>query len=112
MSATASGTEDLAQALVAAIESELAALEAEDAEAIIAASDAKAQALGALSAAIAGGAAPPRPLLETARDLNTQAILKSRAKLISVEKRLVALRPGPAIPRPDPVTYGRNGRWA
>ena len=104
--------EDLAQALVAAIEGELAALDAEDADAIMAASDAKAAALAQLSAAIAGGAAPPRPLLEVARDLNSQAILKSRAKLINVEKRLAALRPGPIIPRPEPVTYGRNGRWA
>ena len=103
---------ELAQTLVAAIRSELAALDAEDADAILAASAAKAQALAALSAAFAAGAPPPRPLLEEARDLNTQAILKSRAKLISVEKRLVALRPGPAIPRPEPVTYGRNGRWA
>lgn len=104
--------DDLAQALVAAIRSELDALDAEDADAITAASDGKAKALADLSAAIAGGAPPPRPLLEEARDLNTQAILKSRAKLISVEKRLAALRPGPAIPRPEPVTYGRNGRWA
>jgi anti-sigma factor RsiW len=104
--------DDLAQALVAAIRSELDALDAEDADAILAASDAKARALADLSAAIAGGAPPPRPLLEEARDLNTQAILKSRAKLISVEKRLAALGPGPAIPRPEPVTYGRNGRWA
>ncbi|WP_372915619.1 hypothetical protein [Sandarakinorhabdus sp.] len=103
---------DLAQTLVAAIRSELAALDAEDADAILAASDAKALALADLSAVIAGGAAPPRQMLEEARDLNTQAILKSRAKLISVEKRLVALRLGPAIPRPEPVTYGRNGRWA
>ena len=104
--------DDLAQTLVAAIRSELAALDAEDADAILAASDIKARTLADLSAAITAGALPPRPLLEEARDLNTQAILKSRAKLISVEKRLVALRPGPIIPRPEPVTYGRNGRWA
>lgn len=112
MSAQVDRADDLAQTLVAAIRSELDALEAEDADAILAASDAKTQALADLSAAISAGAVPPRPLLETARDLNSQAILKSRAKLISVEKRLVALRPGPAVPRPDPVTYGRNGRWA
>lgn len=107
-----SSADDLAQALVAAIRSELAALDAEDADAILGASDSKAKALADLSAAIAAGAAPPRPLLEEARDLNSEAILKSRAKLISVEKRLAALRPAPAIPRPEPVTYGRNGRWA
>lgn len=112
MSSSVSGAEDLAQALVAAIRDELVALEAEDAEAILAASDTKAKALADLSTAITSGALPPRPLLEQARDLNSQAILKSRAKLISVEKRLIALRPGPAIPRPEPVTYGRNGRWA
>lgn len=103
---------DLAAQLVAAITGELAALEAEDADAIVAASDAKAKALADLSAAVAAGAVPPRPLLEEARDLNSQAILKSRAKLISVEKRLVALRAAPAIPRAEPVTYGRDGRWA
>ena len=102
--------EDLASGLVAAIQAELAALDAEDADAILAASDAKAQALADLSAAIGTGAPPPRPLLEQARELNTQAILKSRAKLISVEKRLAALRP--AVPRAEPVTYGRDGRWA
>ncbi|WP_017669237.1 hypothetical protein [Sandarakinorhabdus sp. AAP62] len=107
-----SAADDLAQALVAAIQSELAALDAEDADAILAASEAKARALAELSAAIAGGAPPPRPQLEQARDLNSEAILKSRAKMISVEKRLAALRPGPVIPRPDPVTYGSNGRWA
>ena len=104
-------TDDLASGLVAAIEAELAALDAEDADAILAASDAKTQALADLSAAVGAGAPPPRPLLDRARDLNTQAILKSRAKLISVEKRLVALRPGPAAQRPEPVTYGRDGRW-
>ncbi|WP_310475454.1 hypothetical protein, partial [Sandarakinorhabdus sp.] len=85
-----SAADDLAQALVAAIQGELAALEAEDADAIIAASDTKAKALSDLSAAIAAGDAPPRPLLEQARDLNSEAILKSRAKMISVEKRLSA----------------------
>ncbi|WP_197042191.1 hypothetical protein, partial [Sandarakinorhabdus oryzae] len=90
----------------------LAALDAEDADAILAASDAKARALADLAAALAAGATAPRPLLEEARDLNSQAILMSRAKLISAEKRLAALRPGPALPRPEPVTYGRDGRWA
>jgi anti-sigma factor RsiW len=103
---------DLAAALVAAIRGELAALDAEDADAILAASEAKSRALADLSAALANGASAPRPLLEEARDLNSQAILMSRAKLISVEKRLAALRPGPALPRPEPVTYGRDGRWA
>lgn len=103
---------DLASELVTAIEAELAALEAEDADAILAASEAKGRALDTLSAAIAAGAAPPRPLLERARDLNTQAILQSRAKMISVEKRLAALRPDPGPARPQPVTYGRDGRWA
>lgn len=107
-----SEAEDLASGLVAAITAELAALEAEDADAILAASDAKARALDTLSAAIMAGATPPRPLLEQARDLNSQAILQSRAKLISVEKRLAALRPDPAPARPQPVTYGRDGRWA
>lgn len=105
-----SNPDDLAQALVAAIRAELAALEAEDADAILAASEAKARVLADLSAAVAGGASAARPLLEEARDLNAEAILKSRAKLISVEKRLAALRP--AVPRAAPLTYGRDGRWA
>lgn len=107
-----SKADDLAAQLVAAIQGELAALEAEDADAILAASDAKARALADLSAVLAGGASAPRPLLEAARDLNSQAILVSRAKLISIERRLAALRPGPVLPRAEPVTYGRDGRWA
>lgn len=99
-------------ALVAAIRAELSALEAEDADAIERATDAKAAALAAVQARIAQGAAPPRPLLEQARDLNSQAILRSRAKLISVERRLAALRPPGAALRSDAITYGSDGRWA
>lgn len=108
----AAAPETLAGALVEAIRRELAALEAEDADAILAATDEKARTLAAVQAAMASGAACPRPLLEAARDLNAQAILKSRAKLISIEKRLAALRPAGAALRPDPVVYGRDGRWA
>lgn len=102
----------LASALIGAIRTELAALEAEDADAIERATAGKASALADMQAAIAAGAAPPRPLLEQARDLNSEAILRSRAKLISVEKRLAALRPPGAALRQPAVTYGRDGRWA
>lgn len=101
----------LAETLVTAIESELAALAAEDADAIARATAQKVAALADLQAAVAGGAEPPRPLLEQARDLNAQAILQSRAKLLAVEKRLAALRPDP-LPVRAPLVYGRDGRWA
>ena len=108
----AGGIDDLASALVDAIRAELAALDSEDAEAIQSATAAKTAALAAVQAAVAGGAAPPRPLLEQARDLNSEAILRSRAKLISVERRLAALRPPGTALRPPAITYGSDGRWA
>lgn len=106
------GIDDLASALVAAIRAELAALESEDADAIQRATAAKTDALAAVQAEVAKGATPPRPLLEQARDLNSEAILRSRAKLISVERRLAALRPAGAALRPPAITYGSDGRWA
>jgi HD superfamily phosphodiesterase len=102
----------LAETLVAAIRSELDALGAEDAAAIEAATAAKTRAIADVQAAIAAGAPVPRAALEQARDLNSEAMLRARAKLISVEKRLAALRPGTAPLRPEPVAYGRDGRWA
>lgn len=102
--------ESLAQALVAAIQAEIAALASEDADAITAATAAKTEALAAIEAAIRSGAPVPRAALEQARELNSEAMLRARAKLISVEKRLGALRPAPL--RPEPVAYGRDGRWA
>jgi len=101
----------LAQTLVTAIEGELAALAAEDADAIARATAEKVAALADLQAAVAGGAEPPRSLLEQARELNARAVLQSRAKLLAVEKRLAALRPDPLPPR-APLVYGRDGRWA
>lgn len=103
--------DDLAQQLVAAIQAELAALDAEDADAITAATAEKAAALAALQAAVADGASPPRALLEQARDLNAEAILRSRTKLVTVEKRLAALRP-PPLPAEPALVYGRDGRWS
>jgi Trk K+ transport system NAD-binding subunit len=102
--------EALAVQLVAAITAELEALASEDSDAILAATSAKAAALAAVQAAVAEGAPVPRTVLEQARDLNSEAMLRARAKLISVEKRLQALRPQPL--RPEPVAYGRDGRWA
>jgi hypothetical protein len=104
--------EPLAQALVDAIRNELDALGSEDVEAIEAATAAKTRAIAAVQAAVDGGAPVPRSLLEQARDLNSEAMLRARAKLISVEKRLTALRPGATALRPEPVAYGRDGRWA
>lgn len=113
---TAASIDALAAALIDAIRCELAALESEDADAIQGATAAKAAALAAVQAAADRGEAPPRPLLEQARDLNGEAILRSRAKLISVERRLAALRPAGAgangAGRPPAITYGRDGRWA
>jgi len=103
--------EELALALVAAITAELAALAAEDADAITRATAEKTAALAALQAAVADGARPPRDLLEQARDLNGEAVLRSRAKLLTVERRLAALRPTP-MPAREALVYGRNGRWA
>uniref|UniRef100_UPI0013DA715B hypothetical protein n=1 Tax=Sandarakinorhabdus rubra TaxID=2672568 RepID=UPI0013DA715B len=79
-------------------------------DAIAAATDAKREALDAVQAAIRAGAPVPRAALEQARALNSEAMLRARAKLISVEKRLSVLRPAPV--RAEPVTYGRDGRWA
>jgi hypothetical protein len=103
--------DQLAQAVVDAITAELAALAAEDADAITRATAEKTAALAALQAEVAAGARPPRALLEQARDLNAEAMLRSRAKLLSVEKRLAALRPPPVPPR-EALVYGRDGRWA
>jgi hypothetical protein len=95
--------------LVASIEAELAALEAEDADAITAATTAKTAALEAVKADLAAGVPMRRDLLEQARDLNAQAILRSRAKLIGVERRLAGIMP---TARPETLVYGRDGRLA
>lgn len=97
-------------ALVDAIRAELAALAAEDAPAIEAATAAKVVALQAVASAVAQGATAPRALLETARDLNAEAALRARAKIIGIERQLGALdaRAG----RPAAIVYGRDGRWA
>lgn len=96
--------------LVDAIRTELAALEAEDADRIEAATAEKLAALQAVQSDIAGGAAPQRDLLEEARALNAEAALRARAKIIGVEKRLGAVTA--AAGRPAALVYGRDGRWA
>jgi hypothetical protein len=99
-----------AQRLNDAIRAELAALAAEDAEAIEMATAEKLAALRAVHADVAAGNPPPRVLIEEARDLNAEAMLRARAKLVTVEKRLAKLQ---AIAgKPAPLTYGRDGRWA
>jgi hypothetical protein len=108
-----SGTEPVAEsftALVAAIRHELAALAAEDAAAIEAATAAKLAALAAVNTAIATGVPPQRALLEQARDLNAEAALRARAKLVAVERRLAAA--AVAAGKPAALVYGRDGRWA
>ncbi len=102
--------EDSFTALVTAIRDELAALEAEDAGAIEAATATKIAALQAVSADLAAGAPVARALLEQARDLNAEAAQKARAKLSSVERRLEAV--AVVAGRPPALCYGRNGRWA
>ena len=97
-------------ALVTAIRNELAALAAEDAAAIETATAVKLAALAAVNDAIAGGAPPQRALLEQARDLNAEAALRARAKLVAVERRLTAV--AVAAGKPAALVYGRDGRWA
>jgi hypothetical protein len=99
-----------AHRLTAAIHAELAALAAEDAAAIEAATAEKLAALRAVHDDVAAGSPPPRALLEVARDLNAKAMLHARAKLVAVEKRLAAVQS--IAGKPAPLTYGRDGRWA
>lgn len=97
--------------LVAAIRTELAALAAEDADAILAATAAKEDAIADVQSAVAAGLAPPRHLMEEARALNAEAALRSRAKMLSVQRRLGALTGG-AAGTPAALVYGPDGRWA
>ena len=96
--------------LIDAIRAELAALEAEDAEGIEAATAVKLAALQAVQADIAGGVPPQRALLNEARELNAEAALRARAKILGVEKRLAAV--SAVSGRPAALVYGRDGRWA
>ena len=93
-----------------AIRAELAALAAEDAAAIEAATAEKLGALRAVHADVAAGVTPQRALLEEARDLNAEAMLRARAKLVGVERRLAAVQTRAG--KPAALTYGRDGRWA
>lgn len=93
-----------------AIRAELAALAAEDVAAIELATAAKLLALRAVHADVAAGVPPQRALLEEARDLNAEAALRARAKLLSVEKRLGRVEA--LAGKPPTLTYSRNGRWA
>lgn len=97
-------------ALVDAIRAELSALAAEDAPAIEAATVAKVAALQAVATAVAQGAPAPRALLEAARDLNAEAALRARAKIIGIERQLGVLNARAG--RPAAIVYGRDGRWA
>jgi hypothetical protein len=109
VSATLAERTDSFARLVSAIRGELAALDAEDAAAIEAATAAKTAALEAVARDVEAGAMD-RPALEEARRLNAEAALKARAKMIGVERRLVAVAAGAG--RPAALTYGRDGRWA
>lgn len=102
---------DCFAALVAAIRAELNALAAEDADAILAATAAKDSAIADVQSAVAAGASPPRDLLEEARALNAEAALRSRAKMLSVHRRLEALTGGVGG-APAALVYGPDGRWA
>ncbi len=96
--------------LIDAIRAEIAALDSEDADQIETATAGKLAALHAVEADIAGGVPPERELLATARDLNAQAALRARAKMLTVERRLAAV--SVAAGRPASLVYGRDGRWA
>lgn len=96
--------------LIDAIRAEMAALEAEDAERIEAATADKLAALERVRVDIAGGMQAPRELLVQARDLNAEAALRARAKILGVERRLAAV--SAVAGRPAALTYGRNGRWS
>lgn len=93
-----------------AIRAELAALEAEDAAAIETATADKLAALRAVHADVAAGVPPQRALLEEARDLNAEAALRARAKMVAVERRLAGVQA--MAGKPAALTYGRDGRWA
>ena len=107
---TTADAPDNAVRLVAAIRAELAALADEDAPGIEAATAEKLRALRAVHADVAAGIAPPRALIEEARDLNAEAALRARAKMLTVEKRLAAVQA--VAGKPAALTYGRDGRWA
>jgi hypothetical protein len=96
--------------LIDSLRAELAALEAEDPEAIEAATADKLAALQAVQDDMAAGSLPQRALLQEAQALNAEAALRARAKIISVEKRLAAV--SSAAGKPAALVYGRNGRWA
>lgn len=95
--------------LIDSIRAELAALDAEDAAAIETATAVKLAALEAVKADIAAGAPPQKALLGEARDLNAEAALRARAKLVTVERRLAAV--STAAGKPAALVYGRDGRW-
>jgi len=96
-------------ALIDAIRAELAALDSEDAARIETATAFKLAALDAVKADIAAGAPPQKALLAQARDLNAEAALRARAKILTVERKLAAV--STAAGRPAALVYGRDGRW-
>lgn len=96
--------------LIDAIRGELAALDAEDAAAIEAATSVTLAALQAVQDDMAAGAPPQRALLDEARALNAEAAVRARAKILTVEKRLAAV--SAVAGRPASLVYGRDGRWA
>jgi hypothetical protein len=115
-------------ALIEAIRAELAALEAEDADAIEAATRDKTVALAGVQAEVAAGRID-RPALEMARQLNAEAALRAKAKMLGVERRLRAIGGSGAggggagggglgggglggAAGAAALTYGRDGRWA
>lgn len=95
--------------LIDAIRAELAALDSEDAPRIEAATADKLLALEAVKADIAGEAPPEKALLAEARDLNAEAMLRARAKILGVERRLAEI--STVAGRPAALVYGRDGRW-
>ena len=92
------------EVLLAAMRDELAALDAEDAGAVEAATTAKLAALHACAAA----PAPPPAQIDAARALNALAAARTASLIAGVDRRLRAL--ATAAGRPPALCYGRDGR--
>ena len=92
------------EVLLGAMRAELAALDAEDAATIEAATAAKLTALKTVAAL----PPPPLALIDTARALNALAATRTAAKLRHVDRRLRRL--AEAAGRGPALCYGRDGR--
>ena len=90
------------EVLLAALRAELAALDSDDADTIVAATAAKLAALGKLRDS------PTSAEIDTAQALNTLAAARVRTKSTGIDRRLAAL--AAAAGRAPALCYGRDGR--